>query len=156
MAAAAGIGMGMQLAGTAGQMMANVRSAESQARGAEYQARGLDYEAAGIQQQAAFDARQEARRQRILQGEANAMAAASGLDITRGSPLLLELDRVRQGALEVASIRRSGLAQATTRRMGAGLARMEAGFARGSIPYSILGGAMQSGSILTNYAMRKS
>ena len=135
------VGAGMQLAGAAGSTMANVRAANAQAS-------GLEFEARTIEDQAKFDARQERRRQRILQGQGNAIAAASGLDVTSGSPLLMELDRVRQGEIEAQSIERSGKIGAMTKRYGADLAR-------GSIPYSIFGGAMQGGSILTNYMMRR-
>ena len=141
MAAAAGVGMGLQLAGTVGSTIANIRAANAQAAGLEYEARTLE-------DNAKFEARQERRRQRILQGQGNAIAAASGLDVTSGSPLLLELDRVRQGEIEVQSIKRAGGIAATTRRYGASLAK-------GSIPYSILGGAAQGGSILTQYMMRR-
>ena len=141
MAGLAGVGAGMQLAGTVGSTIANVRAARANAA-------GLEYEARTIEDQTKFDVAQERRRQRILQGQGNAITAASGLDPTSGSPLLLELDRVRQGELEVQSIKRKGDIDVTTRRYGAGLAK-------GSIPYSILGGAAQSGSILTRYMMRR-
>lgn len=141
MAALAGVGAGMQLAGAVGSTVANIRSAKANAA-------GLEYEARTIEDQAKFDAMQERRKQKILQGQGNAITAASGLDPTSGSPLLMELDRVRQGELEVQSIARSGRVAATTKRYGADLQR-------GSIPYSILGGAAQGGSILTQYMMRR-
>lgn len=141
MAGLAGVGAGMQLAGTVGSTIANVRAANANAR-------GLEYEARSIEDQTKFDVMQERRRQKILQGQGNAITAASGLDPTSGSPLLMELDRVRQGELEVQSIARAGRVAATTRRYGADLAK-------GSIPYSILGGAAQGGSILTQYMMRR-
>lgn len=141
MAGLAGVGAGLGIAGTIGQTLAQVRASNAQAK-------GLEYEAQSIEAQTAFDMRQERRRQQILQGEGNAITAASGLDPTSGSPLLQELDRVRQGALEVQSIKRAGDVAATTRRYGARLAK-------GSIPYTIMGGAAQGGSILTNYLMRR-
>ncbi len=141
MAALAGAGMGLQLAGAIGSTMANIRAAKAQAA-------GLEYEASTIEGDTKFAVGQERRRQRILQGQGNAIAAASGLDTTSGSPLLMELDRVRQGEMEVQSIQRAGNVAATTRRYGASLAK-------GSIPYSILGGVAQGGSILTNYMMRR-
>jgi hypothetical protein len=141
MGALGAVGAGVQLAGAVGSTLANIKAAKANAA-------GLEYEAQNIEANTAFEARQERRRQRILQGEANAITAASGLDPTSGSPLLLELDRVRQGAMEVESIKRAGRVAATTRRYGADLQK-------GSIPYSILGGVAQGGSILTNYMMRR-
>ena len=138
MAAIAG-GAGLGLAGTGGKTIAQVKAANANAA-------GLEYEARSIEDQTTFDVAQERRRQKILQGQGNAITAASGLDPTSGSPLLMELDRVPQDELEVQSIARSGRVAATTRRYGANLEK-------GRIPYRILGGVMQGGSILTNYMM---
>lgn len=141
MASLAGLGAGFGLAGVAGSTFANIQSASANAR-------ALNYEARTIEEQGRFNAAQEARRQKLLQGEANAITAASGLDPTRGSPLLMELDRVRQGAIEVQSISRAAKVEALGKRYGASAIR-------GSIPYSIIGGVSQGGSILTNYMMRR-
>jgi hypothetical protein len=133
MAAAAGVGVGLQMMGAIGSTIAEIRAAKQRA------AIG-DFEAGLSEQQAAFDERQNRRQHRLLQGEGNALAASSGLDITRGSPLLLELDRIRQGEIDAQSIRRAGTLEAQAKRMGAG-------FERDSIPYSILGGLARVGSI---------
>jgi hypothetical protein len=151
MAGLAGVGAGLSLAGSVGHTVANIRSSTANAR-------GLEYEARSIEDQTAFDVTQERRRQRILQGQGNAITAASGLDPTSGSPLLMELDRVRQGELEVQSLKRAGDMAITTRRYGAQLTRRE-------IPYMILGGMTGGatpdgppgvGSILTRYMMARS
>lgn len=146
MAALAGIGAGVSLTGSVGHTIANVRAARANAR-------GLEYEARSIEDQTKFDVMQERRRQKILQGQGNAITAASGLDPTSGNPLLLELDRVRQGELEVQSLKRAGDIAITTRRYGAQLTRQK-------IPYTILGGLTGGtpevpgvGSILTRYMM---
>jgi hypothetical protein len=129
------------MAGTIGRTGARVQAANAQAA-------GLEYEARAIEGDTKFAVQQERRKQRILQGQGNAIAAASGLDITSGSPLLLELDRVRQGELEVQSLKRAGGIAITTKRYGASLVK-------GAIPYRIMSGALQGGSILTSYITKQ-
>lgn len=126
------IPMIMQGVGTAGGTIAKVQEADLTAK-------GLQAEARSIEAQAAFDETQQRRKNRLILGEANAQAAASGVQVTSGSPLLLELDRVKQAEIEALSIRRAGSIQAEGRRYGARLARR-------SIPWTILGGMMQAGS----------
>lgn len=126
------VAMGMQGAGIVGGTIAKVQEADLTAK-------GLQAEARSIEAQAAFDETQQRRRNRLLLGQANAQAASSGIDISSGSPLLLELDRVKQAEIEALSIRRHGSIQAEGRRYGARLARR-------SIPWTILGGMLQGGS----------
>ena len=126
------VGMAMQVAGAAGGTIAKVQEADLTAK-------GLQAEARSIEAQAAFDETQQRRKNRLILGEANAQAAASGVQISSGSPLLLELDRVKQAEIEALSIRRAGSIQAEGRRYGARLARR-------SIPWTILGGILQGGS----------
>jgi len=141
MAAAAGaVGMGMGILGQAGSTFSNVQATRTNAK-------GLELEAKSIEMQAAFDERQQRRLNKLEQGKANTIAAASGIDISSGSPLLMELDRVKQGEIEALSIRRAGAMGAASKRFAA---RME----RRSIPWKILGGVTQSGSILSQYAAR--
>ena len=127
-AAAAGAGVAGSLLGTVGKVQE-----------ADLTAKSLQSEARSIEEQSAFDARQQQRRNRLVQGEANAQAAASGVSLSSGSPLLLELDRVKQGEIERQSIIRAGSVAAAGRRYGARLARR-------SIPYTILGGILGAGS----------
>ena len=83
-----------------------------------------------------------------MRGEANARAAASGVDITSGSPLLLELDRVKQSELEALNTRRTGQLCATSKRFQASQYKQ-------SIPYLSAGGAAQGAtSILGSYVRR--
>ena len=129
MAAAAA---GMAVAGSIFGTVAKVQEADLTAK-------SLQSEARSIEEQATFDARQQQRRNRLVQGEANAQAAASGVSLSSGSPLLLELDRVKQGEIERQSIIRAGSIAAEGRRYGARLARR-------SIPMTILGGILSAGS----------
>ena len=126
------VAMGMQVAGVAGGTVAKVQEADLTAKGLQAEARSID-------ERTKFDETQQRRRNRLLLGEANAQAAASGLGISSGSPLLLELDRVKQAEIEALSIRQAGNMKADSLRYGARLARR-------SIPYTILGGMLQGGS----------
>ena len=126
------VGMGMQMAGTAGGTIAKVQEADLTAKSLQSEARSID-------QRTAFDETQQRRQNRLMLGEANAQAAASGVQITSGSALLLELDRVKQSEIEALSIRQAGKMRADSLRYGARLARR-------SIPYTILGGTLQGGS----------
>jgi hypothetical protein len=83
---------------------------------------------------AAQEERQNRRQWALVRGKANTEMAASGVSLSGGSPLLMELDRAKQAEIEALSIRRQGTMEA------AGLAyaaRME----RRSIPWKIFGGA---------------
>lgn len=126
------VGMGLQMAGTAGGTIAKVQEADLTAKGLQAEARSID-------ERTKFDEAQQRRKNRLLLGEANAQAAASGIDISSGSPLLLELDRVKQTEIDALGIRRFG-------SMAAASKRYEARLARRSIPYTILGGMLQGGS----------
>ena len=126
------VGAGMAVAGGVLGTVAKVQEADLTAKGLQAEARSID-------EQTKFDETQQRRKNRLLLGQANAQAAASGVDISSGSPLLLELDRVTQAEIEALSIRRAGSIQAEGRRYGARLARR-------SIPFTILGGMLGAGS----------
>lgn len=136
MAAAAGAGLG--ILGSVGSTIANVQAAYVTAK-------SLDARARSIEQQAAFDETQQRRTNKLYLGQSNADAAASGVAITSGSPLLHELDRVKQTEIEGQNIRISGQnAEAAT--------RFQLRMVRKQIPFQIIGGAAQAGSILSMYA----
>lgn len=136
MAAAAGLGLG--LVGTVGSTTADVMASDVNAKGKQAQARS-------VQAQAEFDETQTRRRNQLLLGEAIAQGAASGVSISSGSPLLMELDRVKQTEIEALNIRRSG-------QNAANALRFDARMIRRRIPFQILGGVAKSGSILSQYA----
>jgi len=139
MAAAAGMGLGV--IGAVGSAAANVRASDVNAKILDARARSIDG-------QTDFDVMQQRRKASLYMGEATATAAASGVAITSGSPLLHELDRVKQTEIEAQNIRAQGVNAAASTRFGS---RIE----RGQIPFQILGGVAQSGSILSQYAMAK-
>jgi hypothetical protein len=139
MAAAAGMGVGML--GTIGSTIGNVETSDVNAKILDTQARSIDA-------QTDFNVMQARRKNALLLGEANATGAAGGVAITSGSPLLHELDRVKQTEIEAQNIRAQGQNEAAATRFGSRMTRRQ-------IPFQILGGVAQGGSILSQYAMSK-
>lgn len=121
---------------------ANIGSMLSQIQQARAQAKGANAEAKAIQQQSAFEEQQSRRRSRMAIGQQVATSAASGVDITSGSPLFAELDSVRQAELEALNIRQQG-------KYGVAGKRFEARMATSRIPGIIMGGVAQTGSLLS-------
>lgn len=122
----------MGMLGTIGETVSNVQSLDVQAK-------SLDAEGRSIAERAAFDERQQRRTNRLRLGEGIAHGAASGVAITSGSPLLHELDRVKQTEIEALSIRRQG-------EIGVAQKRFASRMTRRQIPFAILGGVAKLGS----------
>jgi len=108
----------------------------------DVQAKSEQAQARSIEQDTAFQIQQQQRDTKIQAGTNNATMAASGLDITRGSPLFQQLDLAKQSEIEKQSIQRSGTIAANNLRFDARMTRRQ-------IPFQIARGAMQSASILT-------
>ena len=123
--------------GTIGQTLSQVQAARGQARAA-------GAEAASIREAAGFEERQTRRRAAEIIAKGRAIGAASGIDIASGSPLLMELENVRQAELEALSVRHRGETAARGKQF-------EAKLARGQIPGIILGGVAKTGSVLSNW-----
>jgi hypothetical protein len=141
MAAAAGMGLGML--GTLGSTAANVQASDVNAKILDTRARSIDA-------QTEFDVMQQRRKAGLYLGEANATAAASGVAITSGSPLLHELDRVKQTEIEAQNIRAQGQNAAASTRFQSQMTRRQ-------IPFQILGGVANAGkTILSSYATSSS
>lgn len=134
-AVAAAIGGASKIGGLGLETVSEVQAADISAKSQQAQARS-------IEQQTAFDERQQRRQASLMQGQANAIGAASGLDISSGSSLLMELDRAKQSEIQAQGIRRSGDIQAQSLRYGARLARR-------SIPFTVAGKAFKAGSMLS-------
>jgi len=132
----------LMLAGTVGQTLSQIQ----QTRG---QASALRAEAKSIKYQSQFEERQARRQSQMAIGKQVAMGAASGVDITSGSPLFMELDSVRQGELEALNIRNQGRNAANARKFGA---KMETR----KIPGQILGGVanLAGASMLSQWVGR--
>ena len=127
--AAAGLG----IAGAVGETVANVQASDVTAKGLDAQARSID-------QQTTFDVTQQQRKNRLMLGDANARGAASGISISSGSPLLHELDRVKQASIQEQSIQRSGNIHAANTRFQSRMVRRQ-------IPFQILAGVTKLGSM---------
>jgi len=119
-----------QMLGTGLQTVSNVSALDVNAK-------ALDAEGRSIAEQAAFDERQQRRTNRLLLGQGIAAGASSGVAITSGSPLLHELDRVRQTEIEALSIRRQG-------EIGQSVKRFQSRMTRRQIPFEILGGTLKA------------
>src|SRR6185437_10179004 len=136
--AAAALGPLMNLGGTAMSTISQVTAADVNAKALQAQARSIDA-------QTDFDVRQFRRNASIATGANNAAAAASGVDITRGSPLFDQLDMAKQTEIQAQSIKRSGTIESNNKRFDERMIRKQ-------IPFDIAGGVLQGGSILTRLA----
>lgn len=117
---------GLSVVGAIGGMLSSIQQVNAQAKGAKFEAKS-------IEEQAAFTERQSRRQSALAIGKQVATGAASGVDITSGSPLFMELDSVRQAELEALNIRHQGA-------LGAASKRFEARMAKAQIPGIIIGG----------------
>ena len=138
MQALAAAGPVMQVAGVGMNTYANAVSSDINAKALQSQARS-------VEEDTKFQIQQQQRDAKIQAGEQNATMAATGLDITRGSPLFQQLDFAKQTESEKQSIQRSGNIEAANKRFDARMTRRQ-------IPFQIARGAMQSASILTKIA----
>lgn len=138
MEAVAAVGPVMKLAGVGLDTYSNVMASDVQAKSMQAKARS-------IEEDTKFQVQQQQREVKIAAGSNVATMAASGLDITRGSPLFRQLDFAKQSEIEKQSIQRSGTIEANNARFNARLIRRQ-------IPFQIARGAMQSASILTKIA----
>lgn len=124
----------LSVLGSVGSMLSGISQANAQAEGARAEAKS-------IEEQAAFQEGQSRRQSRMLIGKQIAAGAASGVDITSGSPLFMELDSVRQAELDALNIRHQGA-------LGSASKRFEARMAKARIPGIIMGGISQAGGSL--------
>jgi hypothetical protein len=128
----------MQLAGVGLNTYSNVMATDVQAKALDSQARSIEAntQAEVIQQQ---------RDARLKAGTNNATLAASGVDITRGSPLWDALDLAKQSEIQKQSIQRSGAIEANN-------VRFQSRMTRRQMPFQIAQGALRSANVLTKLA----
>lgn len=141
MQALAAAGPIMQVAGVGLNTYSNVMAADINAKSEQARARS-------IEQDTAFQIQQQQRDAKIQAGEQNATMAASGVDVTRGSPLFQALDFAKQSEIEKQSIQRSGTIEANNARFNARMTRRQ-------IPFQIASGVLNAGSVLTQLAGAK-
>lgn len=139
--AAGGAGLGLSVVGLIGQTLSGIQAARGQAAAAEA-------EAESIRESARFDEAQSRRRSAQIIAKQRAIGAASGIDPSTGTPLLLELDNARQAELEAQAIRTGAQNRVASRKF-------EARLARGRIPGIALSGVAKTGSVLSSLLTRK-
>lgn len=148
MGAMAGIaGLGMGLAGNVMGTIGNVQATDINAK-------LLDVQSRDILDRGAFEERQFRREASFVEGRNRAVTAASGVDISRGSPLFAALDFVKQRELEAQSIRRNT-------KYESDMAKFQSRMERRKIPFQIaegilggVGSVLKGGSILSGLGGR--
>lgn len=143
-AIAAVVGAAAAVAGTAVATVSAVQQAKNNAAIAESQAEIVDLEAENQKAAAEYEERQFRRRAAVLMGKQSAVYAASGVDPSSGSPLLMTLDMVRQAEIEAQNIKRTGQVGAGASSFGASLQRYLAGRYRSDIPLIAAGGGISA------------
>lgn len=112
------IALALMAGSTVMQTISGITQANAQAKAANFEARS-------IEEQAAFQEQQSRRQSALAIGKQVATGAASGVDITSGSPLFMELDNVRQAELEALNIRHQGALGAASKRFEGRMARAQ-------------------------------
>ena len=136
------------LAATAVTTNAAVKQAEYQQKLAEADKKAAKFEAQSRRDAAAFEeARFRTRAARLI-GKQQAIYGASGVDTTVGSPLLMQLDSVRQAELESMNIRRTGQAGAIMADYSGSMAEYRSQWSGQQSSAAIAGGVVQAGTSL--------
>lgn len=141
--------------GVVGSTLSSIAQTNQQSAAAEANARAAGVEAQTLKDTAAFEETQQRRRTGLLLGKQAAISAASGVDITSGSPLFAELDNVRQAELEALNVRRTGQLGGSAKDFEARLARFQSDRIQGNIPGIAFGGLAQGGSVLSQFLGRQ-
>ena len=144
-----GVGIAAAIVGVIGAGLstyAAFNQAAQQQKAAKTEATFREQEAESARQSAAYQERQYRRRISLLLGKQEAIAGAAGTDPTSGSPLLMELDNVKQGEMEALNIRRTGQVAASAHELEARLARQRASFAGQQKGFAIGSGVMKASS----------
>lgn len=132
------------------------QQAAAQRKTQKFQEEARLNEAESARQSAAYEEHQFRRRLSILMGEQSSIAAATNLDPSQGTPLLLELDTARQGELEALNIRKTGEESAQGHELEAQFARFRSSYATSSANNASLTSGLQgAGSILSSWSTMK-
>ena len=140
------VGTAVAVVGTGITVYSSIQQQEAANETAKAEARAREMEAQSAREAAAYEETQFRRRASLLLGKQRAIAAASGVDVSTGSPLLAELDTIQQTELEALNIRRTGAVSASSKEFEARLSNLRGAYARGSIPFLAAGGALKAGS----------
>ncbi len=142
----------LSLIGIGGQVLSERGAAESEAQQAEAQAQLASIEAGSIEDAARAEEAADRRRTAKILGKQRALQAASGVDVTSGSALLLELDSAKEAELSALTIRQRGEVGVRGKRQEAIFARQQAKISRGRKGAAIAKGIFRGGSVLTELA----
>ena len=119
---------------------AAVQQSEQNAAMARATRKQRETEAAQAADAAMFEERQHRRRIAILLGKQQAIFAASGVDPSSGSPLVQQIDLIKQGEIEALNIRAGGSLESSERMFEAGLAKYRARTLKSQVPLQIASG----------------
>jgi len=132
------------VAGTAVSVYSAVQAQQAQADQERALAKQKQVEKANIQSSAVFEQAQSARKAALLLGEEQAIFASGGAETTSGTPLITELDIVRQAGLENQNIKRQAILSGSALEFESNVARYRASLAEGAIGTTIAGGVLQA------------
>lgn len=132
--------------GTGVSIYSSIQQQNAAAEAAEAEQEAKNLEATTQRQAAEFEERQFRRKAQILIGRQRNLMAASGIDITTGSPALMELDTIEQAEIEALNIRRTGQVRASALEFEGRLSGQRATYGRSNIPWMYAGGAVKAGS----------
>lgn len=139
--------------GTGVSIYAASEQAAAQKKALRFQQKAREQEAESARLAAAYEERQFRRRLSLLQGKQEASLAATGLDPSSGTPLLLQLDTAKQVELEALNIRRTGEVSAQGSELEARFARMKMGMVDEAAGYSMLASGLQgTSSVLSSWS----
>lgn len=136
------------LASTAVTTYAAVKQADYQQSLARADQRAASIEAQSRRDAAAYEEQRFRTRAARLIGKQNAIYGASGVDPSVGSPLLMQLDSVRQAELEALNIRRTGQIGALTADYAGSIANYRGQWSAQQSSAALAGGVLQAGTSL--------
>ena len=147
------IGVAVAAAGAGVSAYAASEQAAQQRKVAKFQQEARLNEAESQRQSAAYEEHQFRKRLAILTGQQSSIAAATNLDPSQGTPLLLSLDTARQGELEALNIRKTGAESAAGSELEARFARIRGDYASTQGTYGTLAsGVGGASSILSTWS----
>lgn len=136
------VGVAASVAATGISTYAAVQNSRNQAKLAASVQQQKEVEAANTAESFKFEETQARRRTGLLMGKQAAILAASGVDITSGTPLIQEIDIATQSELNALNTRRIGRLGSEESLFESRIARFQRDTAKGAIPYEISAGVL--------------
>jgi hypothetical protein len=137
----------LAILGMVGGILAKRQAAESQEKLLWKEAILRRQEAEAIAESAAFEERQARRKSTLILGKQRAIAAAAGVESSSGSPLLAELDSIRESEIEALSIRRVGQMGVVAKQYESELAKYSARLVERKKTWDTILGTLQIGGV---------